>query len=336
MGIYLFEGESRELKELQETSYARENILERKHLQQAFRKNVAAIAPGCLVIAEEFSEWVESARRIDLLAIDKNANIVVIELKRGENGENMELQAIRYAAMVSSLTFRKTVEIYQDYLAANRLEGDAMQRILEFLEWEEPKEEEFGLHTRMILVSHNFSRELTTSVMWLNESGLDISCVRITPYRNGTQLLVDIQQVIPLPEAENYQVRIREKTEERREAIRSARDYTQYVFLGRTFNKRKLALSIMKEWVARNEPATLEEARRAFPLAERSGGVFLPVAEARGIYERQGIPRHFLEQGETFRFGEEEYALSNQWGRGNLPELIRHAATQGLEITEAG
>jgi hypothetical protein len=47
------------------------------------------------------SDWEDSSRSIDLLCIDKQANLVVIELKRTEDGGHMELQAIRYAAMVS-------------------------------------------------------------------------------------------------------------------------------------------------------------------------------------------------------------------------------------------
>ncbi len=52
------------------------------------------IAPDLLVVSEEFGEWDDSRRRIDLLAIDRDANLVVIELKRTEDGGHMELQAI--------------------------------------------------------------------------------------------------------------------------------------------------------------------------------------------------------------------------------------------------
>ena len=39
------------------------------------------------------------------------------------------------------------------------------EEILHFLEWDEPREEQFGQDIRIILVSANFSKELTTSVL---------------------------------------------------------------------------------------------------------------------------------------------------------------------------
>lgn len=75
------------------------------------KQHVEVIAPDTLIIAEEFCEWDESKRRIDLLGPDRDANLVVIELKRTEDGGHMELQAILYAATVSAMTFSKAVEV---------------------------------------------------------------------------------------------------------------------------------------------------------------------------------------------------------------------------------
>lgn len=49
-------------------------------------------------------------RRIDLLCLDKNANWVVVELKRTEDGGAMEQQAIRCAAMVSTSTLDRRLQ----------------------------------------------------------------------------------------------------------------------------------------------------------------------------------------------------------------------------------
>ena len=48
------------------------------------------------------------------------------------------------------------------------------------------------------MASAEFSKELTTSVMWLNDFGLDIRCVRMHPYVSGGQIFLDVQTVIPI------------------------------------------------------------------------------------------------------------------------------------------
>jgi hypothetical protein len=49
----------------------------------------------------------------------------VVELKRTEHGGHMELQAIRYATMVSAMSFSKAVEVYGRYLERNNSTDDA-------------------------------------------------------------------------------------------------------------------------------------------------------------------------------------------------------------------
>ena len=77
-------------------------------------------------------------------------------------------------------------------------------------------------------MSAEFSKELTTSVIWLNECGLDIECVRIKPYSDNGRILADIQQIIPLPEAEDYRVRLKEKQQRERVSRATSRDTTKY------------------------------------------------------------------------------------------------------------
>jgi len=88
---------------------------------------LSELLPDILIIAEEFGDWDDSRRRIDLLALDREANIVVIELKRGDTGIHMELQAVRYAAMVSKITFDQAVETYARYKHPRR-QGRTLQR----------------------------------------------------------------------------------------------------------------------------------------------------------------------------------------------------------------
>jgi hypothetical protein len=88
---------------------------------------------------------------------------------------------------------------------------EARERMLSFLGWDEPDEENFAPDVRIILVSENFGKELTTAVLWLRDRDIDIRCVRLRPYLDGEKRLIDVQQIIPLPEANEYQVQLREK-----------------------------------------------------------------------------------------------------------------------------
>jgi len=211
----LYEVTSDAFVNITSVSLAEMKLRERGDLQRLLRTKIEVIADDLYVIAEEFGDWEESRRRIDLLAIDKNANLVVIELKRTNDGGHMELQAIRYASMVSTMTFRRAVEIHAEFLGSIGAKSeDAEQRMLDFLGLEEPDEENFAEDVRIILVSEDFGKELTTAVLWLREHDVEISCVRLKPYQNGATRLLDVQQIIPLPEANDYQVQVREKEQQ--------------------------------------------------------------------------------------------------------------------------
>ena len=93
------------------------NILERADLQRLLRQQQEVLGEELMIISEEFGNWEDSKRRIDLLALDRSARLVVIELKRTVDGGHMELQAIRYAAMVSAMTFDEVVPAYSSYRA---------------------------------------------------------------------------------------------------------------------------------------------------------------------------------------------------------------------------
>ena len=82
-----------------------EQLQERADLQRLLRDQPDVLEEGLFIVAEEFSNWQDSGRSIDLLAVDSEGNhLVVIELKRTQTGDHSELQAIRYAAMVANMT----------------------------------------------------------------------------------------------------------------------------------------------------------------------------------------------------------------------------------------
>lgn len=208
MAIYRIDANG--LTAVEETRFEVEGVFERRDIQRLLRENIGAIDADLKVIAEEFGDWIDSSRRIDLLCLDADANLVVVELKRTQDGGFMDLQAIRYASMISAMTFDQLVDVHARHISKMSPDHEtAKSTILQFLQWVEVDEEMFGREIRIVLAAADFGKELTTSVLWLNQCGLDIRCVRLKPYRLPDRtILLDIQQLIPLPETAAFQTQI--------------------------------------------------------------------------------------------------------------------------------
>lgn len=317
---------------MNETSFSEQKVKERD-LQNMLKSHIDAISKGTLVVAEEFGDWEDSSRRIDLLGIDKNANLVVIELKRTEDGGHMELQALRYAAMISTITYDKLLEVYQAYINKNNLGIDAGERLLDFLGWEERQDDQFAQGVKIVLVSAEFSLELCTSVMWLNSFGLDIRCVRMHPYTSRDGVLLDIQTVIPLPEVADYQVRIREKEQKERTARLHAREYAVFEVevkgeANRPLNSRKMihrVVSLLIECGITPEEVTgVISDYKKNPFVWFKGEIdsdeFGKQLDLKSTDRRT---RYFIQDSELFRISGNTYALSNQWTAENAFESAR-------------
>lgn len=312
----------KQLVKLDETTFKDQDLKE-IDLQKMLKSQISAISPDTLIVSEEFSDWEENRNRIDLLGIDKDASLVVIELKRTTDGGYMELQALRYAAMISALTFDKLVEIYGTYLRENGNASDPEEGLLDFLGWEDQREEEFAQDVRIVLASAEFSRELYTSVMWLNNLGLDIRCVRMNPYASKDGTFLDIQTVIPLPEAEEYQVRIREKTMKEREVRKRSRNTARFEVSTEgkqqpNLNSRKMIHHVTRFVISKGKP--IEEVVSSIENVKPNPFHEIPRIVNSVEFKRElrtkskDRPRRFfIDKGELFEVDGNTYALTNQW-----------------------
>lgn len=182
----LFEMTREELVECKPVTFAQLEIREREGLQHILRDHIKVLGDDLLVISEEYGNWEDARRRIDLLALDKKRRLVVIEMADADE-------------------------------AADRIRG--------FLELAPEDEADISTEVRIVLVSGDFSREITTAVLWLNSfDGMDIRCVQLVAYEINGKNYLDIEQVIPLRQAADYQVQIRKKDQQQEKARLENRD----------------------------------------------------------------------------------------------------------------
>ncbi|MES2832905.1 MAG: hypothetical protein V4695_13050 [Pseudomonadota bacterium] len=320
MALYEFTKDS--MVEIPSTTYASLGLKERDDVQRVLREHIDAISPDTFILAEEFGQWEGSSRRIDLLGLDRNGRLVVIELKRTEDGGHMELQALRYAAMVSTMTFDQAVEAHRKYLEERGFSPKISEsRIREFLAVEDGPVA-FSSQVRIVLASADFSKEITSAVLWLNAQGLDIMCFRMRPYAFQGHVLLDVQQVIPLPEAAAFQVAIREKSLVQAAVEAGSRDFTRYLVrtshgvAGSNLPKRQFIYQVVKEAIRLGlKPQAIAAAvswRESVMFISASGD--LSSNQLMNVVPGKDIRRFFGKDDEVFRVDGNTYAMTNQWG----------------------
>ena len=231
--MYRLDKSKNSIQPVQRVLFSDFNFRERAHLQEWIAKYPQVLAKDnddeFLIIQKEFDGFKDTNERLDLLALDKQGNLVIIENKLDDSGKDVVWQALKYAGYCSSLSKEQIVEIYQQYLdtipTETRKAGEA---ITDFLGYESLDEATLNQAQtqRVVLVAANFRKEVTNTALWLREFGLSVQCFRVTPYQLDDEILLDVRQVIPPPEAEEYMVSMAQK--EKEELSQSGEIKTRY------------------------------------------------------------------------------------------------------------
>ncbi len=210
---------------LQAKRFAEMGFKERVHLQEWLAHESNALGEELLIIQKEFDGFTGTKERLDLLALDKNGNLVIIENKLDHSGRDVVWQALKYASYCANLTRSQIVKIFQQYL---REDHNAEDLICEFLEANDINEVKLNMENsqRVMLVSANFPKEVTNTALWLLGQGIPIQCFKTTLYVFGQEFLLQIDQIIPTPEAEEFMIGMNAKKDEEKstEAILKERE----------------------------------------------------------------------------------------------------------------
>lgn len=213
--MYQINREQNNIIQLKARLFAELNFRERDHLQEWIAKNPDVLGEDLLIIQKEFNGFSETNERLDLLALDKEGNVVVIENKLDDSGRDVVWQALKYASYCSTLSTSQIIKIYQTYLDSAAEDGDAKAAIIDFLEIED--EDSLVLNRndqRIIFVANHYRKEVTSTVLWLRDHEVRIQCFRATPFSLGEELFLQIEQIIPVPEVSEFIIDIKEKEKE--------------------------------------------------------------------------------------------------------------------------
>lgn len=211
--MYKIDKTNNRILPLEEKSFGALGFNERQHLQEWLAHTPEALGEELLIIQKEFDGFDDTKERLDLLALDKDGNLVIIENKLDDSGRDVVWQALKYAGYCSNLSKSQVVEIYQRFLTAEAetkeaAPVDAKENIVEFMEGADLDEITLNRSQsqRVMLVAAKFRKEVTNTALWLIGHGIPCQCFKVTSFISGPELFLNVEQIIPTPESTDFMI----------------------------------------------------------------------------------------------------------------------------------
>jgi len=181
--------QGKELKPLSGASIPLEEKLE-----DWIAKNPEILGEDLLVIGRQVQ--VEEVKdRLDLLAIDKDLNAVVIELKKGLVKGGVDIQSLKYASYVSNWNFDQLKEIAEAYFKENKIDKTFVSALQDFFE-EDIDYEDINKRQKIILVGEDFDEKILSVGKWLLDQGVPIKLVKIQELTDGENTFLKSETIL--------------------------------------------------------------------------------------------------------------------------------------------
>jgi len=208
------------------TSTFKKLSLKEDAIEEFLRKNINVIADEddetLLIVGKQVTD--SERGRSDLTAVDKDGNIVLIEIKRDlkdskHRKEPMELQAIRYAASLArietptglvSKIFESYIEKYHSSTESDLTANEKANRLLHDFLSSNNALKTFNTKQRIVLVASAFEKRTLSSVAWLISNKIDITCYRLQPVVIDNDMFLEVDKILPVPSLGDYYTEVKD------------------------------------------------------------------------------------------------------------------------------
>jgi hypothetical protein len=213
--MYIIDKSKNRIEKIESTTFKQLGFKERENLQEWIANNPSCLNEELLIIQKEFDGFNDTYERLDLLALDKQGNLVIIENKLDDTGKDVTWQVLKYASYCATLNASQIITIFTQYLAKIGSTDNSEAALQDFLETEDFREKlNLGNSQRIMMIAGEFRKEVTSSVLWLLNYGLRLQCFKATPFKLNEQLFLNMEQIIPIKEAEDFTISMANKSRE--------------------------------------------------------------------------------------------------------------------------
>ena len=254
--MYLIDQKTNRVKKLESPKFKDAEFEERKNLQEWIANEPNIFNEELLIIQKEFDGFDSTQERLDLLALDKDGNLVLIENKLDDTGRDVTWQALKYASYCSTLKNEQIKDIFQKYLSSSK---NAEEVISLFLNKSSFDQVDLNNEQRIILVAGNYRKEVTSTVLWLrNKYKINIKCFEVALSNLNGQYILDIEQIIPAKkEVDEYMISISDKNKEeiniKARTAKNLEFWTRFIAECQNSNRLFASISPSKDsWIAKS------------------------------------------------------------------------------------
>ena len=170
-------------KKCKNIPYAKE-----KEIEDLLEKNIGVLMPDAFIIGRQVMTghglW------IDLLALDKDGDLVIIELKKAKAKYKVTGQIWHYFTWIKKQSYDEINDIakkkhLQDYHSIDQKFNDCFKR----------SPDKWNSHQKLIIVGEKIDEETQEIASTIKESGENITCVELNVYDNSPEKIVVIRHV---------------------------------------------------------------------------------------------------------------------------------------------
>ncbi|MGX9687696.1 hypothetical protein ACTQ9L_11200 [Deinococcus wulumuqiensis] len=148
-------------------------------LENALKADLSIVDPDLMLLATQVQT--DHGKRIDILAMDRQGDLVILELKRDKTPREVVTQALDYAAWIKTLSAEKIEEIY----TAAHPGADLPTGFAEAFGTPEQYPEAINLRQRMIIVASSLDAITERIVAYLSEFGVPVNAVFFRAFKQG-------------------------------------------------------------------------------------------------------------------------------------------------------
>jgi hypothetical protein len=194
-------------KPLETTSLSERDYLEEDLREWILSDSLPILGEDLLIIGREVSVK-NIGDAIDLIGIDRDGNLVVIELKKGSLSGDVDFQSLKYAAYTSHWSRDKIQEQFESFRKTEWGQSlyDEDASFTEVLEGFCNDEYSLNGDQRILLVGESIRERLDLVMRWLSNRNIDVTVVEIQLLEDDGRTYLHAEQTVPVPEQSDADV----------------------------------------------------------------------------------------------------------------------------------